>query len=269
MRTRIIQSYRTSNVPQWINSCLASVESWSALYEFDYHFVGDDIFDRVPDWYRQKTIDHPQIATDLGRLHLIQEAFDSGYDRAVWLDADVLVFDPDNFTVEQTSGFAFGREIWIQADDRGNPRAFLNVHNAYAVFCKDNCFLSFYQYACEQIISRMEPGPYKGMAPQIVGPKLLTSLHNTLEFELTNNIVMLSPDVLRDIDTDGGPSLNLFLTSLSSRPHGANLCASLTPETGDEGNTFMRSICTTLLGTPEVLWKGETPTHQDLSRSRN
>ncbi len=262
MRTCVIQSYRTSNVPCWINTCLASVQSWSGLQEFDYQLVGDEIFERVPDWYRQKTIDHPQIATDLGRLHLIDEAFDGGYDRAIWLDADVLVFDPENFAVEQTSGFAFGREIWVQADAQGKPRVFQNVHNAYAIFCQDNAFLSFYRYACEQIISRIDPGPGKGMAPQIVGPKLLTSLHNTLGFDLTDEIAMLSPDVLQDIHGGGGPALDLFLASSTNRPRGVNLCASLAAKVSGDGDSFMDRVCTILLGKPEILEKIGHPTHQ-------
>lgn len=267
MQTRVIQSYRTSDVPQWIETCLVSVKSWSVRNDFSYQFVGDEIFERVPAWYRRKTSENRQIATDLARLHLIQEAFDDGYDRAVWLDADVLVFNPAYFTVEQSSGFAFGREIWVQSDVRGRPRAFRNVHNAYTVFCKDNRFLSFYQYACEQIISRLEPGPDKGMAPQVVGPKLLTSLHNVLGFQLTDDIAMLSPDVLLDIVSGGGPSLNLLRDSQVGQPYGANLCASLTSLAGDDDGSFMERICRILLNSPEMLVTSKAPSHQDGNRS--
>lgn len=254
MRTRIIQSYRTSNVPAWIDTCMTSVQKWSSARQFDYHFVGDEIFDRVPTWYLDKTSAYPQIATDLGRLHLIGEAFAEGYDRAIWLDADVLIFAPNNFAVDLTSGFAFGREVWVQKDKNGKPKAFPNVHNAYAVFCADNRFLTFYQYACEQMISRMNSGIDKGMAPQVVGPKLLTSLYNTLGFDLTHDIAMLSPDVLHDIDAGGGPSLDLLRRTLSNSPSGANLCASLESQSENEG--FMERVCETLSESPERLRGG-------------
>lgn len=227
--------------------CLESVQDWSFRQCFDYHFVGDEIFDRVPDWYREKTQKHLQIATDLGRLHLIKEAFDEGYDRAIWLDADVLVFAPDAFVVEILSGFAFGREIWVQKDKHGKPKAFRNVHNAYSVFCRDNRFLTFYQFACERIISRMEPGDDNGMLPQIVGPKLLTSLHNTLGLDLTHDIAMFSPDVLSDIDKDGGPFLDLLCRTVEKRPVGANLGASLSHQSDGEVDTFMGEVCRKLL----------------------
>lgn len=95
--TLIIQSYRIENVAPWIEICLESVKSWTSLQHYDYRFIGDEIFDRVPKWYREKTSRHPQIATDLGRLELIHEALCEGYERVAWLDADVLIFAPDNF----------------------------------------------------------------------------------------------------------------------------------------------------------------------------
>jgi len=259
LRTLVIQSYRTTNVPDWINTCLGSVRSWSRQHAFDYRFVGDEIFDRLPDWYRHKTTGQPQIATDLGRLHLIQEALDEGFECAIWLDADVLIFDPDNFVVSQVSGFSFGREVWIQEDPKGALCAFRNVHNAYALFCADNRFLAFYQYACEQIISRMNMGPDKGMLPQIVGPKLLTSLNNTLAFELTDSIAMLSPDVLHDILQNGGPALDLLRASQKTPPHGANLCASLATEVSGGDTSAMDRICQTLLSKPKTLWSAYSP----------
>lgn len=257
MRTRVIQSYRTIDVPAWIDTCMGSVQKWSEASQFDYQFVGDDIFDRVPAWYLEKTSVYPQISTDLGRLYLLEEAFAEGYDRAIWLDADVLVFAPDSFSVTLTSGFAFGRELWIQQDKRGKPKAYRNVHNAYAVFCADNRFLSFYQYACEQVIRRMESGENLGMAPQVVGPKLLTSLYNTLGFDLTHDIAMFSPDVLRDIDAGGGPSLSLLRENLAEPLAGANLCSSLEHDVG--GSAFMERVCERLLASPDIVQPAARP----------
>lgn len=255
MRTRVIQSYRTSDVPAWIETCLSSVSSWAVLQEADYHFVGDEIFDRVPDWYLEKTQACPQIATDLGRLYLMQEAFDEGYDRALWLDADVLVADPSGFHITLTAGFTLGREIWVQTDPSGAgaPRAYRNVHNAYMAFCRENAFLPFYRYACERIIKRMEPGPDKGMAPQVVGPKLLTSLHNTLGFDLSPDIAMLSPEVLADIVNGGGAFLDLFRAVQTDRAFGANLCASLANEAAINDDLLMEKACEALLATPGFL----------------
>ena len=253
MQTLVLQSYRTSDVPPWIKTCLETVKSWALSQGFDYRFYGDEIFDRVPDWYLEKTRRYPQIAADLGRLHLIQEAFDDGYGRALWLDADVLITDPANLAVELETGFMLGREIWIQQDAAGKPRAYRNVHNAFMTFCKDNTFLPFYQDYCRRIIRRLEPGPGKGMAPQVVGPKLLTSLHNTLGFDLSDQIAMLSPDVVNDIAAGGGASLDLFRQSLFEPARGANLCASLAPENDQEENRLMTAVSRALLEQPELL----------------
>lgn len=257
MKTLVIQSYRTTQTLEWISTCLNSVRSWAADRGYDYRLYGDEIFDRVPDWYREKTRGIPQIATDLCRLHLLQEALDTDFERAVWLDADVLITASENLVIDVTSGFTLGREIWVQPDKTGRPRAFKNVHNAYMVFCRNNAFLPFYRESCQRIIRRLEPGPGKGMTPQIVGPKLLTSLHNTLGFDLSPDIAMLSPDVLSDIVAGGGDSLNLFRQSLAAPALGANLCASLAPEnvTGGiaDNDRFMETVCAVLMANPEIL----------------
>ena len=118
-KTLVIQSFRTVDVPEWISACLASVKTWVDMRGYGYRFVGDEIFDRVPSWYLEKASKHPQIATDLGRLELIHEALNEGYSRVAWLDADVLIFDPDGFDVKHIHDFAFGLEFWVQSDQRG------------------------------------------------------------------------------------------------------------------------------------------------------
>ena len=50
--TLVIQSYRTEAVPVWIESCMQSVRDWAHGAGFSYEFVGDEIFDFLPDDYR-------------------------------------------------------------------------------------------------------------------------------------------------------------------------------------------------------------------------
>ena len=243
MKTLIIQSYRTTNVPDWIAMCLTSVKQWSGFQNYQYRFVGDEIFDRVPDWYRNKTKVYPQIATDLGRLELINEALGEGFERVAWIDADVLIFNPEPFTIDLTSGFAMGRELWVQQERRGDLKLYNNVHNAFCVYCPDNVFLDFYTYACKQVIDRMELTPGKAMVPQIVGPKLLSTLHNIIGFDLLDDIAMASPSILHDLSTGGDEAINMLRVAAHKPIYGANLCASL-EHTNPDG---MLSICQHLL----------------------
>ena len=47
--TVVIQSYRTEAVPIWIETCMQSVREWALRGRFSYEFVGDEIFDLLPD----------------------------------------------------------------------------------------------------------------------------------------------------------------------------------------------------------------------------
>jgi len=223
MKTIVYQSQRPEGLPAWLETCLGSVRSWSEDRGFAYRFYGDEIFERVPAWYRDKTAAYPQVATDLGRLRLARELLDEGYERTVWLDADVLVFDPENFRINVETGSAFGREVWVQADGKGGLRAYRNVHNAVALFCRDDTFLDFYADACERIIGRANGG----LPPQIVGTKLLTALHNIVGFQLIDAVAMASPPVVRDIAGGGGAALDRLSRELEAVPEAVNLCSSL------------------------------------------
>ncbi len=214
---------------------------------YDYRFVGDEIFEHVPDWYREKTRAYPQIATDLGRLELISEALEEGYQRVCWLDADVLIFNPAAFVITLTDGFALGREYWVQHTKNCNLKLYRNVHNAYCVFCQDNDFLDFYRYACKSVISRIQTGPDKRLVPQIVGPKMLSSLHNMIGFNLLDGIAMASPAILHDLASPvehyETKALNMLVQASEAPIYGFNMCASLQAENPPD----MAAICQHLL----------------------
>ena len=228
MRTVVYQSFRTENVPAWISRCLNSVRAWAGAQGYDYRFVGDEIFDLVPGWYREKAKSRIPVITDLGRLILARNFLGNGYERTIWFDADVLVFDPDKLDMDIGEEFAFGREVWVQNDGKGRLKAYRNVHNAICVFTAGNSFLDFYIHACQSIIGRMEGE----MVPQIVGPKLLTSLHNMVGFTLMDEVGMISPLALKDLAEGGGEALDL-LRREQPEMRAANLSASLSAKKTD------------------------------------
>jgi len=223
----VIQSYRTSAVAPWIETCLESVRQWTAAQGFRYRFVGDEIFQMVPAWYGDNAGHRAPVVTDLARLLLIREELAGGAGQAIWLDADVLVFDPARLSVPAGMGYAFGREFWVQpageTAGRGKLKVYRNVHNAISVFEPANAFLEFYIHACERII-----GGANGSVPnQVVGTKFLTALHNIMGFHLIDAVGMFSPLVIRDVTAGGGPALDRLWAVSPAPLAAANLCSSL------------------------------------------
>ncbi len=243
MKTVVCQSYRSENVPPWMKTCLESVQGWAALKGWDYRFEGDEFLGRVPGWYRENAGGRLPVISDLARLLFIRDLLDEGYARVIWLDADLLVFDPAGLDVEVAEEFAFGRENWVQADGKGGLRLYRNVHNAISVFAKGNSFLDFYIYACRSVVGRLRGGGPN----QVVGPKLLTSLHNTLGFSLIESVGAFSPLVLGDIATGGGPALDLLKGEQKETLRAANLCASQ-----DVAEDVLEAVCKRLLARKKI-----------------
>jgi len=247
MKTAVYQSYRTRNVADWISTCLASVENWAGERGFDYRFYDDGIFERVPLWFLEKAGKHLQIATDLGRLILARELLNEGYERVVWLDADILVFDPKGFSIPTTTEFAFGREIWVQPKTKGGIKVYRNVHNAVSVYCQNNSFLDFYILSSLRILERAEGR----LVPQIIGTKFLTAQHNMIGFPLLDEVGMASPRVVQDLAAGSGPALDLLQKNLNAPMRAINLCSSFAGDDVDDvflTSPLLEQACKTLLG---------------------
>ena len=194
MKTVVYQSYRTVNVPDWINICLRSVREWTGQQGFAYRFFDDVMFSYAPDWYREKVANHVLLVSDLARLEIARELISEGFDRAIWVDADILIFDPDRFTVDVHEQFAFCREIWLDLADGNRLTWSSRVNNSVSVFLRDNGFLDFYRYACLQLVRNNE-----NPSPLAVGTSFLTSLQPVLGFQLLTNVGILSPILMFEI----------------------------------------------------------------------
>src|SRR5581483_406260 len=112
----ILQSHRSRQEQTWIGRCIASVEKWAAMRGHDYAFVGDELFDLCgQDYLAQVRHADVRAITNLARLELIRLKLAEGYDRAIWIDADVFVFAPHKLKLEIATRYAFARETWIWA----------------------------------------------------------------------------------------------------------------------------------------------------------
>jgi hypothetical protein len=201
-----------------------SVKTWAALRHFDYRFLGDELFDALPQDLLIKTRTQPVVASDLVRLKALKSALEDGYQTVIWCDADFLIFSPEKFDLP-LDDFGLGREIWVQRDSRsGKPRAYIKVHNAFLYFREGNTFLDFYMDSAERLIHK-HSGPF---APQFLGPKFLTALHNIVSCPVVESAGMLSPLVIKDLLNGSGPFLDLFLEHSRHPIAAANLCGSLT-----------------------------------------
>ncbi len=235
--TLVVQSHRDPLPFDWLRACIGSVEDWSRSNDFQYRFIGDEIFDLVAPELLKKIGAQTVIATDLARLRVLQQGFAQGYERVVWCDADFLIFNANDFVLP-LADFAFGREVWIQRDDKGKLRAYSKLHNAFMMFCQGNPCLDFYLDTAERLITQNKGG----VPPQFIGPKLLTALHNIARFPVMETAAMLSPMVIRDLLNDGGKALDLLLRKSPALPAGVNLSSSLT-----EAEAFTEAEMQTLI----------------------
>lgn len=221
--TVVIQSHRLPLPFNWLERCLESVRSWAAARGYDYRFEDDAIFERLDQDLREKTRDQLVVASDVARLAALQGALDEGYECAVWMDADMLVFEPDRLRLAPED-YALGREVWVQRSAPGRVRSYVKVHNAFLQFRAGNPFLTFYRHAAERIVRAHVPGR---MVPQLVGPKLLTALHNVIRCPVVEEAAMLSPAVAEDLLAGGGAALSEFCARSRRRVAAVNLCGSL------------------------------------------
>jgi len=220
MKTIIYQSHALEKMVPWLRACTNSVAAWTQHIGAEYRFLGDELFDLLPSALQEKYAAQPVILTDLARLRLLLGALQEGYGRAVWLDADILVFTPDQLLLPETT-YAVGREVWVQRQG-GKLRAYRKVHNALLMTSKGDSFLPFYADAAERLLERAAPP----LVPQFIGPKFLTAQHNIAGLHVCESVGMLSALALRDVVTGGGSALDLTVGGHETPPAAFNLSAS-------------------------------------------
>ena len=149
--TLVIQSHRDPLPFPWLQRCLHSVQDWAQQRDFDYIYLNDELFDEVPPSILDTVGQQSVIATDLARLFKLQHYLSEGYQTVVWCDADFLIFNPQQFELENAA-YALGREVWVQHDKHGRLKAYPKVHNAFLMFRQDNPFLNFYADTAERLL---------------------------------------------------------------------------------------------------------------------
>jgi hypothetical protein len=198
--TIVIQTFRNHTIPAWIQRCLDSVQKWARLHEHDYSLAGDEFYDLCGPEYLARGSKNPQAITNLARLVATRQRLDAGYQRVIWMDADMFVFDPAklvfDFPAESlTTGYAFGREVWLYRDTAGVTHVMPPVaHNAATFFTQGavdlDMLITLIRHidAKRQIVSNFQ-----------VGVRLLRGLQYSLMFPTFSHVGVFSPVLLRSL----------------------------------------------------------------------
>src|SRR5438067_8600856 len=201
--TLIIQAFVNQTTPVWIQRCLDSVRKWAGLHGYDYTLAGDEFYHLCGQEFLNRGDKNPRAIANLARLVATRQHLNAGYRQVIWMDADVFVFDPEklifDFPVERlTTGYAFGREVWI---DRGRlqilrawrPRA----HNAATLFTERAIDLD----TLIALIRHIDAS--RGIASNYqIGVGLLRGLHYSLMFQTLSHVGEFSPILIRAFARD-------------------------------------------------------------------
>lgn len=220
MKTVIIQSYRTEQVPSWIVRCLASVEAWARSRGYDYILTDDHAFALCGADYLAAVGDNKRSITNLCRLELIKRALADGYERAIWMDADVLVFAPDRLDFELSQRIAFPRETWLYPVEGG--WGVLQTMNNCVVACpRHDPDLEFIIQATRHR-ARHHPIEHN----QQLGVQVIRGLHQFLQFPLLPNVGMFSNCVVMALALNKETLLAHQATQHGTPVYAANLSVS-------------------------------------------
>lgn len=223
MQTLVIQSYRTRGVAAWIGACLESVQAWAAGAGYRYEFVDDRLFDYAPRWVRERCSRQLLPLTDVARMHLLRERLGQGWDRVVWVDADVLVFAPERFVLDDAAPYALCHELWLRVTEDGRVESEEKVCNAVMLLTRGQPMLDFWIFAVEEIL--------RAHAPHEIGPltastQFFTNLAQIMPLRVLRSVGLFSPPVVRDLGGDGELARE-WARRFGSPIGAANLCASL------------------------------------------
>ena len=221
MKTVVYQSFRTKDVPSWLEACMGSVRQWAKMRGFDYRFYDDSFFDLVPADLRPKASAFKCVLADYARLVAARDLLEEGYDRAVWVDADALIFAPASFDITITHGYAFSREVWLDRVTLGRPQFKLSVNNAVSVFCRDQKIIDFALDAAHGILRSDQP-----LKPVSIGTDFLSKLRNAYHFPLLNDVGIFGSEMAQRYLADDGRFLGRYMRYQMSPIYAANLCLS-------------------------------------------
>src|SRR5690348_16641774 len=106
----VLQSCKPGARAGWLAECMESVRVWATRLGYSYEAIGDELFEGIPGDVRELLEGRGMNLADIGRAATARQRLASGVcDRYIWVDSDVLVFDPERFRVPLRESVAFCR----------------------------------------------------------------------------------------------------------------------------------------------------------------
>lgn len=220
-KTIVYQSFRTQDVPDWIHVCMDSVRHWADINNYEYLFVDDRLFDYAPNWYRQRVHNQIHLVSDLARVVLAKELFSQGYNRAIWIDADVLIFSPQSFQIPRQNEYAFCREIWLHPIANNQLGYTQKVNNSVMLLSAQTSLVDFYIHACYEFIKQGTT-----LSHTSVGTKFLTILNSQFSIDKIKSVGLFSPILTQAIISDITAIIQPYMNLFKHKMYAANLCLS-------------------------------------------
>lgn len=198
-----------------------SVQKWASAEGWAYERCDDSFFDMAPDWVRQRCAGNIYAVTDVCRLIWLRNQLDAGYERVIWADADILIFEPAHLDLSNCKGYAFSHEIFLRVFAGGRMSSVQGMNNALMVFEREQSMLDSYLDECLQTLHALPPGPVPRTE---LGPAMLMNLNRGHPLNMLNGIGLFTLAIMQQIANGGGP-LTRECIRLSPAPLGAaNLC---------------------------------------------
>lgn len=225
--TVVLQSFRTHDVPAWLQACLHSVRGWAQQQGWQWRFMDDAFFGLAPDWARQRCAGNVYALTDLCRLLWAERTLAEGAERVLWADADVLVFEPARLRWPAGQGHGFARELFLPVDRQGRAGSPQHgINNALMGFEAGDPVLADYRAACEQALHSAPAGPVPRTA---LGPALLVELGRQRPLQVIEGVGLFTLAQMQAIahgpaHAPGRALLAETLRHSHTPPAAANLC---------------------------------------------
>ena len=146
-----------------------------------------------------------------------------GYERTIWVDTDIIIFDTLKFKIDVNSSFAFGREVWCDLTPEGRLLYKEKVNNGVLVFTgKNRLFLELYIIAFTLNIKRSR----KNRIPYDIHIRFLTNLYKYIKFPIHRNVGQFSPAIMELIFNNKVQLLNEYMGIFGLPMYASNLCLS-------------------------------------------
>lgn len=215
----VLQSYGPPPWASWRRRCVASVRDWAAARGYAYRFLGDELFEPIPNDLKRACRGILLPLTDIGRLLWIKDLLAETWNRVIWLDADILIFD----AALRIDRECVGREVWLSKGLESGFRAAESVNNCVLSLSSEGALLDRLLSATLEDAASFIAPPH----PRALGPDLFRRLHASAPLPVTPSIAMASPLMLTAL-ADGDPApLAAHLSVFGDEARAANLCGSL------------------------------------------